>query len=368
MNKDLYKILGLTKDASDEDIKKAFRKLAVQYHPDKNVGKSDAEKKEAEEKFKEINEAYSVLSDPKKKQQYDMYGTIGEQPGFGGGMGDPMADFFRHMHGHFNMDDFGFNPFGGGGQRQNMRVDGTSIKIKISCTLEEVYNGSAKTIKYNRKKHCSACGGSGSKDKSECTCQKCGGSGRYREIRKNGWSTQIIEGECPNCNGTGRQIKNPCGKCGGTGLEQVSETVTVTIPKGVINGDIVTMGGMGNDAPNNMGNSGDLIVIFEVKPHNVFGIGENGYDLYCKTSVNVVDCITGCEKEVTCIDGSKAKIVIPKFAKDKQIVTVNGKGMPSGNGRFGNMLVFIDQQMPTDLNKDEVKLLNELKKQKHFKK
>lgn len=367
MNKDLYSILGVDKNTSDEEIKKRYRKLCLQFHPDKQNGKSDAEKKEAEEKFKEISEAYSVLSDPEKKKQYDMYGTVGEQPGFGG-MDDAMAEFIRHMHnpfGGFGMG--GFNPFEERGP-ENVVVNGTDIRVKIQCTLEEAYNGASKTIKYKRKAKCPDCGGSGSKTNEVEVCSKCHGTGRYRQVFQTGWESQIIDRQCDECNGTGKKIKNKCHKCSGSGLTEITETITLNVPNDVMSGNVVVKSGYGNDAPNNLGQSGNLIIMFVVKTNSIFGVAENGYDLYCKTEVGVLDCITGTETDIKCIDGTKVKMTVPKYTKENTKIVVKGKGMPKPNGTYGDMFVFVQQKMPTDLSKDEIKMLDELKKQKHFKK
>ena len=369
-NKDLYAILGLQHGASIDEVRKAFKKLAIQFHPDKQQGKSEAEKKQAEDKFKEINEAYSILSDAKKKQEYDNFGSVGGGGmNMGGGFSD-MADFIRNMHsagmGGFNPFGGDFNPFGGGSRQ--VIINGDDIRIKIDCTIEDIYNGVTKNVKYTRKVKCHECNGSGSKTNEKSTCSHCQGTGMYTETKRIS-AFQVIQNTttCPYCHGTGQIIKDPCRKCGGTGLEETKETVNIPIPKEVRDGAVVSMSGMGNMAPNNMGNPGDLLIKFSVRAHENFTIAENNIDLECHVKVGVLDCITGCNVTVKTIKGTNVKVEIPIGTKDKQKLVVSGYGMPIGNGRFGNMVVIIDQVMPSKLNSDETEKLNELKHSKNFK-
>lgn len=369
-NKDLYSVLGLQHGASADDIKSAYRNLSKKFHPDLQQGKSDAEKKEAEEKFKEINEAYSTLSDPKKKQEYDTFGSVGGGGmHMGGGFAD-MADFIRNMHssgmGGFNPFGDDFNPFGGGNRQ--VIINGDDVRIKIDCTIEDIYNGAAKTVRYSRKVKCHECNGSGSKSNEKTTCPHCQGTGMYTETKRIS-AFQVIQNTttCPYCHGTGQMIKDPCRKCNGTGLEDTKETVNIPIPVEVRDGTIISMSGMGNMAPNNMGNPGDLLIMFNVRQHEKFVIAENNIDLECHVKVGILDCITGCNVTVKTIKGTDVNVNIPVGAKDKQKVIVNGYGMPIGNGRFGNMVAVIDQVMPSRLNSDETEKLNELKHSKNFK-
>lgn len=359
-NKDLYSILGLQHGASIDEVKKAFKKLAIQYHPDKQQGKSDAEKKAAEDKFKEINEAYSVLSDPDKKQEYDNFGTIGgNMGGMGGGFSD-IGDFIRNMHSHG-----GFNPFGGfgGGFDEQPIVNGDNVKIKLNCTIEDIYNKATKTIKYTRKVKCTTCNGTGSKSGEKTVCPHCQGTGMYTETKRIS-PFQVVQNTttCPYCHGTGKIIKDPCRQCNGTGLEETKETIDIPIPIEARTGAIMSIPGMGHMAPNNMGQPGDMLVQFNVMPHSVYQIADNNVDLICKVKVNVFDCITGCEIQVNCINGNKKSLKIPAGTKHKQEFVISGQGMPMGNGRYGNLVVSIDQAMPTSkLGKDDVKKLDELK-------
>ena len=359
-SKDLYSVLGLQHGASIDEVRKNFKKLALQFHPDKQQGKSDVEKKQAEERFKEINEAYSVLSDPKKKQEYDNFGSYGGGMDMGGDGFADMADFIRNMHASSGFG--GFDPFGNGFGGGRPIVNGGDVRIKIDCTIEDIYNSANKTVKYSRKVKCSECNGNGSKNGESATCPHCNGTGMVTETRRLS-AFQIIQNTttCPHCHGTGTFVKNPCHKCNGTGLEETKETVTINIPIEVRNGVVVSMEGMGDMAPNNMGDPGNLLIKFNVLEHPSFRIAENNIDLECKVKVNVFDCITGCEKTVNTINGGKVNVKIPAGAKDKQRIVIRGQGMPIGNGRYGDMVVIVDQLMPTRLSHDETKKINELK-------
>lgn len=367
MNKDLYSVLGLQHGASIDEVKKAFKKLAVQYHPDKQHGKSDAEKKEAEEKFKEINEAYSTLSDPKKKQEYDQFGSIGGGMGMGGGDFSDMASFIRNMHssGGFNPFGGGFNPFGGGYDAEPI-VNGEDIRIRIDCTVEDVYNGATKTIKYSRKVKCQDCNGTGSKSGDKCKCSHCNGTGVETITKRNAFGMEMTQTVCRHCHGTGRMIKDPCHKCGGTGLIETKETVSIPIPNEVRDGVVVRMDGMGHMAPNNMGNPGNLYVKFNVRADSSFTI-VNDVDLKSRIKVNILDCITGCEKTIAAINGGRINIKVPLGAKNGQQIVVRGQGMPYNNGRHGDLIIEIEQVMPTSLTSDEITKINGLKTSKNFK-
>ena len=367
MNKDLYSVLGLQHGASIDEVKKAFKKLAIQYHPDKQQGKSDAEKKEAEEKFKEINEAYSTLSDPKKKQEYDQFGSIGGGMGMGGSDFSDMASFIRNMHssGGFNPFGGGFNPFGGGYEAEPI-VNGEDIRIRIECTVEDVYNGATKTIKYPRKVKCPDCNGTGSKSGDKCKCPHCNGTGVETITKRSAFGMEMTQTVCRHCHGTGRMIKDPCHKCGGTGLIETKETVSIPIPNEVRDGVVVRMDGMGHMAPNNMGNPGNLYVKFNVRADSSFTI-VNDVGLKSRIKVKILDCITGCEKTIAAINGGRINIKVPLGAKNGQQIVVRGQGMPYNNGRHGDLIIEVEQVMPTSLTSDEITKLNDLKTSKNFK-
>lgn len=382
-NKDYYSILGISRNASDDEIKKAFKKLAMQLHPDKQQGKTEAEKKEAEDKFKDVNEAYSVLSDKDKRKQYDLYGTVGDM-GMGGGFpqDDDLADFLRNMH-----SSFGFGSGFGGGfddmfdgmrSKQKPTIKGSDIRIRVEYSLEDAYNGATKTVRYNRQTLCSECNGKGSKSGHPSECHHCHGTGMVMDVRRiDAFRTISQSATCPYCGGTGVLISDPCKKCNGLGLETSSETVEIKIPKGVVDGTKGQMDGLGNMPPRGEGVSGNLIIHFVQKKHDVFIRIEGTPNLACKKNVGILDCITGCEETVTCIDGTKAKITVPPGTKDGDTITVRKKGMPYQDGskpslwnttEYGDMLVYISQVMPTSLSKDEKNVIASLKNSKNFKK
>lgn len=353
MKKDYYKILGVEKNATQDEIKKAFRKLSIKYHPDKNQGN-----KEAEEKFKEIAEAYSVLSDEKKRAEYDNPSTTNFSSGFD----------FSGMDINDILNSFGFgggfDPFGMGGGRSSRMVNkGGNLRIRIGLTLEEMLNGVKKKIRYKRYDACPDCGGKGlTKDSKVERCSHCGGTGK--EFSVNG-PMQMIR-TCPHCHGTGQIVTNPCKKCGGNGVIEAQNEIEIDIPKGVFQGAQLNMEGYGH-APIKMdGVYGDLLVEIVEKPHNLFT--RNGNDLYIEIEVPVIDALLGCTKEVPTIDGKKLTVKLPQGVEDGHQVRFTGYGMSIyGTNKRGNMLGVVRLVLPQKLDEDEVKLLKELKEKKHFK-
>ena len=373
VKKDYYKILNLTEadknlpwDEFEKVLKKNYRNLCIQYHPDKQAGKSDAEKAEAENMFKDINEANAVLSDKEKRQQYDMFGSAGGS-NMGGFPNDDLANLFRNMHSGFGFGDM----FGGRHQQQQTRVvKGNDCRIRINFTLEDIYNNVSKTIKYKRQVLCSQCNGTGSSDGKVTTCPHCQGTGLIIERQQYGpnmWAqSQTV---CPHCHGSGQTVSTPCNHCHGTGLEETSEEVKIPAPlNGTVNPSFI-MNGLGNMAPsmpNTVSQPGNLIIQFVLTQHPVFSIAANGLDVCCKTSVNVLDCILGCEKEIKTVDGKKIKIKIPQGCVENDKVVVPNYGLLQNNGKRANMLVYIHQVMPTTLSSDDKKKIEELKKSKNF--
>lgn len=339
MEKNYYEILGVDKNASDEDIKKAFRKLSLKWHPDKHNG-SPEEKKKAEEKFKEINEANNVLGNPKKRAEYDnkmLYGGIG---------GPNISDF---------MDSF----FGGGfGQRKI--VKGSNAYIVVNYTLEEAFYGSKKEIAYKIKNVCTHCNGSGGEEFEKCS--RCGGSGQ--EVYKpTEFSTVSVT--CRACGGRGVFMKKACSHCGGKGVVEEEKRIFIDIPKGIENCTKIGMNGMGNnDAVG--GIPGDLIVGFAEKPSSNFE--REGADLIKEVKIPLVKGLIGGSEEIVGIDGKKIKFTIPKGTESGKLIYVAGNGMPAyGTDARGNLIIKITHKIPTSLNKEETKLINELSKMEHFK-
>lgn len=354
--KDYYKILGITEDEKklqgddfEKVVKTKYRKLAIQLHPDKQQGKSDKEKQAAEEKFKEVSEAYEVLSDSKKRQEYD--NPMSGFSGFGGFGGfDPFE----------MMSEFGF---GGGRQRQRV-VKGQTMRIVVDVTLEDLYNGVTKTIKYKRQGTCKSCGGSGKGANTRIeTCSYCGGTGQM--FSQNGFVQTITT--CPHCGGQGKKMINPCPNCNGNGLSVEEVQIDVTIPKGAPNGFQMIAQGHGGAPMNGNGVFGDLVILIKEKEHNKFERHDN--DLYFDLEIPVVDAILGCNKEVTTIDGKRLTTKISSLIEDGTQIRFGGKGMPiyERNGQFGSMIGIVRLVMPKSLNEEERSLLNELKTKEHFK-
>lgn len=329
--KDYYKILGLNENATPDDIKKSYRKLAVQYHPDKNP-----DNKEAEEKFKEISEAYETLSDSDKKNQYDnvrKYGNLG--------------DNFSQMDEILNR--FGF---GRGGMRRP-NVKGQDLRVNLEVTLEEIYTGVTKKINYKRRASCNSCSGTGGKQES---CSNCSGNGFAKEIyRDNYGNTQISMGLCSNCSGTGKIIKEACTSCNGESWALVDEILDINLPQGVEDGMMFSKKGFGNHIRN--GNPGDLIIVIVEKPHSSFI--RSGIDLSTNVNLTYPELILGTEKEIKTIDGS-IKINIPNNVKPNQVLRIRQKGLKINNN-IGDLMLTINLEMPKVVNNEYKELLEKLK-------
>jgi molecular chaperone DnaJ len=360
--RDYYDILGVSKNAEQAEIKSAYRKLAIKYHPDKNP-----DNKEAEEKFKEAAEAYEVLSNAEKRQRYDRFGHAGNSGngGFGGG-GMNMEDIFSNFG-----DIFGggnpFESFFGGGQSRGGRriVKGTNLRIKVKLTLEEIAKGVEKKIKVNKLVVCKTCDGSGAKDKSSTsTCRTCGGSGSVRRVTNTILGQMQTTSTCPTCNGEGVEITAKCTTCHGEGLVRGEETISINIPAGVSEGMQLSMSGKGNAAPRG-GVPGDLIILIEEIPHEVLkrdGINVI-YDLY----ISFVDAALGSNVEIPTIDG-KAKIKIDPGTQGGKILRLKGKGIPEVNSYHkGDQLIYVNVWTPKALSQSEREQLENLRESPNFK-
>ena len=366
--RDYYEVLGVDKSASAEEIKKAYRKMAVKYHPDKNPGD-----KEAEEKFKEAAEAYSILSDPDKKARYDQFGHAGVEgagPDFSGGFGN-LNDILNDILGGFGFGG-GFGGFGGGfggGQRggQQQRVyRGRDIRVRVKLTLEEIAKGVEKEISIEKSVPCSECGGKGAKNSSDIkTCPACHGTGQVERVVRQGFFQQVTYSTCQQCGGEGKIISNPCRSCNGTGLVRRRETIKVTIPAGVEAGMQLTVQGKGNAAKNN-GINGDLLVVIEEQEHPE--LKRDGNNLYYTKIISLPDAILGTETEVPCLDGPY-KIKIEPGTQSGTVMRLRGKGLPTvnGYGGTGDMYVKIGVWIPRKLNKEEKSVIESLKNNESFK-
>ncbi len=368
--RDYYDVLGVAKNASAEEIKKAYRKLAIKFHPDKNPND-----KSAEDKFKEAAEAYEILSNPEKKQRYDHYGHAGVGGasgggGYGGG-GMNMEDIFSQFGDIFGGGGGGggFESFfGGGGQqsRGGRRVaKGSNLRIKVKLTLEEIANGTEKKIKVNKQIVCKTCDGSGAKDRSSIsTCKTCGGSGAVRRVTNTILGQMQTTSTCPTCNGSGSQITSKCTVCHGEGTVRGEETITINIPAGVSDGMQLSMSGKGNAAPNG-GIPGDLIILIEETPHETLKREGNNivYDLH----VSIIDAALGYSAEVPTIDG-KAKIKIEPGTQSGKLLRLKGKGIPEINSYHrGDEIIHVNIWTPKALSSEERAMLEKLRDSPNFK-
>ena len=368
--RDYYEVLGVDRNASAEDIKKAYRKLAVKYHPDKNPGD-----KEAEDKFKEAAEAYSVLSDADKKARYDQFGHSGVEgagPDFSGGFGnlnDILNDLFGGGFGGFGGGFGGFGSgFGGsrGGRPQQKVYRGRDIRVRVKLTLEEIAKGVDKEISIEKSVPCPECGGKGAKNSSDIkTCPGCNGTGQVQRVVNTFLGQTVTYSTCQQCGGEGKIISNPCRHCGGTGLVRKRETIKVTIPAGVEAGMQLTVPGQGHAAKNN-GINGDLLVVIEEQEHP--NLKREGNNLYYTKVVSVIDAMLGTEVEIPCLDGPY-KIKVEAGTQSGTIVRLRNKGLPSvsGYGGVGDMFVKIAVWIPKKLDKDEKSVLESLKSKENFK-
>ncbi len=350
--RDYYEVLGINKSANKDEIKKAYRKLALKYHPDKNKGD-----KSAEEKFKEASEAYHVLSDDKRKANYDQFGHAAFQ-GAGGGQGgfgnfdfsSSFSDIFEDVFG-----DFGFGT-SGRSRRSRSNNRGSDLRYDISIDLNDAFTGTEKKINYTTYKKCKTCSGSGAKPGSKpSVCSYCDGQGKVRSSQ--GFFT--IQQTCPQCSGEGEKISNPCNKCSGMGKMQSDESVSVKIPKGVDDGTRIRLAGKG-EAGNKGGINGDLYLFVSVEPHNIFKRSEE--NLYYELPVSIADAALGTTVEVPSIDGGKTKIKIPSGTQSGKQLRLKGKGMPIlRRNVFGDLYIRIITEVPTSLTKKQKELLEEFK-------
>jgi molecular chaperone DnaJ len=366
---DYYEVLGVQKNASEEEIKTAYRKMAMKYHPDKNPGD-----KSAEEKFRQATEAYEILKDPQRRSQYDQFGHAafqqgagaGGYSGFGGGFGgfdisDALRAFMSDFGGDSSLGDlFGF---GGGRSRRSgggQAVRGNDLQSRLPLTLEEIAQGVQKTIKIKRRDRCSACGGSGSREGKKKTCSACNGKGRVRRVASSFFGQVIQESACPTCGGSGFIISDPCPSCGGEGLASIENTVNVTIPAGVSEGNYITIPDQGDAGPNN-GPAGDLIVLIHETPHRFFQ--RHGADLLCDIDITFSQSALGVSREVDTIDG-KVSLKVPAGTQSEKIFRLKGKGLPELQRReHGDQLVRVHVRTPEKLSRSAKDLLEKLAKE-----
>jgi molecular chaperone DnaJ len=378
MKRDYYEVLGISRSASKDEIKKAYRQLAVKFHPDKNPGDAASE-----EKFKEVNEAYEVLSNDDKRRRYDQMGHAGvgssaaSAGGAGGaaGYGD-FSDIFSAFNDMFGggggggrTRSAGGAPFGfeevfggaGGGRRgrTSVGIPGTDLKIRLKLTLEEIAKGVEKTLKIKKQVPCKECGGSGSKSGKSETCQTCQGAGEVRQASKTMFGQFVNIAVCPTCGGEGRVVKDRCTSCYGEGIKQGEVTVKVAVPAGVSDGNYLTLRGQGNTGPRG-GAAGDLIVIIEEAKHELFT--RKGDDVIYDLALGFPDLVLGTKVDVPTLEGS-IKMTIPASTQPNTMLRIAGKGIGHlKGGGSGDQYVRVNVFVPKDLSGREKDLLRDLKK------
>lgn len=364
--RDYYEVLGVDKKASEDEIKKAYRKIAIKYHPDRNPGD-----KTAEEKFKEAAEAYSVLSDKQKRQQYDQFGFDG--PNMGGGFGGFGA-------GGFSMDDIfsmfgdvfggrgGFGGFSGFGGGQRAQYRGTDLRLKVRLTLQEISTGVTKKFKVRKDIVCSECNGSGAQNGSGSeTCPTCHGQGYTVRTVRSILGMMQTQSECPTCHGEGTIIKNKCPHCSGQGIVKGEEVVEINIPAGVAEGMVVNVPGKGNAAPHN-GVPGNIQVYVEEEPNDTFV--RDGQDIIYNLLLDFPTAALGGEVDIPTIEGTKVKIKIEPGTQPGKTLRLRGKGLPAvqgyGSGR-GDLVVQVSVYVPKTLDRQERQTLEQLRESDNFK-
>lgn len=358
--RDFYEILGVSRDASADEIKKAYRKIAMKYHPDRNPGD-----KEAETKFKEAAEAYSILNDSGKRSRYDQFGHagvgMGEQGGsggFGGGIHMSMEDIFQQFGDLFG----GHNPFGdifgGGSRHQGYAQKAKDLKLKLELTPLEILTGVEKTVNIKRFETCGTCDGTGARAGTKPSrCKHCNGSGQIRQISRTIFGQSVVLTDCPVCQGSGEMIESPCNACGGKGIERKTVAIKISVPKGVASGNYMTLEGQGNKGGKNV-YPGDLVVFFEEKAHPYFV--RDGQDVHMMLHLNYGQAVLGTTIEVPTIEG-KASLKIPPGIQSGQKLRMRGKGYPRLRSSVrGDQFVRVQIDTPKNLSRREKELVEEL--------
>lgn len=376
--RDYYEVLGVSKTASADEIKKAYKKMAIKYHPDRQSGKSDAEKKDAEDKFKEAAEAYSVLSDEQKRQQYDQFGFNGPNmgSGFGGGGfgGFDINDILNSVFGggfDFGGGGGGFESFfgGGGGRSRGRQVHrGSDLRVKVRLNLQEISTGVTKKFKVRKDVVCSHCNGTGAEGNAQPeTCSTCHGTGTVIRSQQSIFGMMQTQSPCPNCQGEGKIIKNKCKHCNGNGIVKGEEVIEVEIPAGVQDGMVVTVPGKGN-AGMRGGISGDIQVFITEEPNDTFV--RDGNDIRYNLLLDFPTAALGGKVEVPTIDGKRLAVTIEPGTQPGKTLRLRGKGLPSVQGYgygTGDMVLNISVYVPKTLSKDEKKALEKFQESDNFK-
>ncbi|MBQ4108104.1 MAG: molecular chaperone DnaJ [Clostridia bacterium] len=350
---DYYETLGVSKGASQDEIKKAYRSMAKKYHPDMNPGDQEAEKK-----FKEVNEAYAVLSDEEKKAKYDQFGHAAFEQGGGGAYSGGFGDF-----GGFDMGDIFSSIFGGGASRANRAnapQDGDDIVVRVSISFEEAAFGCKEEISFPKIQKCDECSGTGAqKGTTPEKCSRCGGRGTVTVQQRTIFGMSQTTRACPDCGGTGKIVKEPCKNCKGKGLVRITKKLSVSIPAGIDDGQRVVLRGQGHEGKNG-GYPGDLIIQVTVRPHPVFE--RDGYDLYCDVPITFYEAALGTTLKIPTLDGD-CEVVIPEGTQTGTVFTVKGKGIQMVNSKGkGNLYVKVTVETPKSLNSEQKKIMEQFAK------
>ena len=365
--RDYYEVLEVSKGATKEELKKAYRKKAIKYHPDKNPGDSAAE-----EKFKEAAEAYEVLSNDEKRQRYDQFGHAGVGGAAGGGFGGGgmnMEDIFSHFGDIFGggFGGFsGFSGFGGGSSRRGRRTNqGSNLRVRVKLTLEDVVNGVTKKIKVKKDVACNSCNGTGAENGSSySTCSTCNGSGQVTRVQNTILGQMQTASTCPTCNGEGKIITNKCKSCAGEGVIKEEEVIEINIPAGVEDGMQLSVSGKGNAARRG-GINGDLIILIQEEEHPE--LVRDGNDLLYNLFISVPDAILGTPVEIPTVSG-KVKVKLDAGTQPGKVLRLRSKGVPDINGYGkGDLLVKINVWIPKDISKSDAKIVEKLKESEEFK-
>jgi len=349
--RDYYDVLGIEKGSSPDEIKKAYRKLAIQFHPDKNPGDHTAE-----EKFKEATEAYEVLSDQGKRSRYDQFGFAGIDPQAGGGFGGAAARDFEDLFGGGAFGDIFGSFFGGGGGRRDSTPRGSDLRYDLEVDFADAVFGTKIELSYAHQTSCAVCDGTGAEAGSKRkVCPTCQGAG---QVRRNSGFFNIAQ-TCPSCAGEGHIIEKPCKGCRGTGTERKSQKVKVTIPAGIENGKRIRLEGQGDAAPHG-GVTGDLYVYIHVKDHESFE--RNGNDLYCLVPLSITQAALGAEINVSTLDSKTIKLKVPAGTQTGKLFRIKDAGVPHLQvpGRKGDLFIKVQIQIPTSLNGKAKELLTQL--------
>lgn len=360
-NINYYEILGITEDEKQlqgdkftKVLKKKWKIKAVEYHPDKYANKSEAEKQEAEEKFKQISEAYEVLNDSQKRMMYDRFGTV-----------KPQTMHTNPFQNPWGFRGFGFNPFA---DMQPVQVKGSDINLMLTVSLKQIYDNETVNVTYDVYVPCEKCNGKGTTNGKVEDCPHCHGTGVYVVTKSNNYMTSMQQSPCPYCNATGKKVTDPCKNCQGEGVVMKKQTLAIKLPKGCQNGTVIRLNQQGNCAPRNEGERGDLRIQINVNCNGTNFELDNSYSLFTTVKVSVLDCLTGCKKTIILPNGTTAEMNVIPGSVSNTVNVVGSYGLIQADGTRGMLIAKIEMQMPEKLSEEEKDIINKLKQTTNFKK